>query len=257
MWNPFKFKPIIPADTQDFIIDAYAWLNKHFADDETKLILPTREFFPQVLSDEQQAAEATFNAIKAHAGMIEWPCVLVAQEPDVDALVAPTIAVQNTPQTPLGTFSVNSVKDDSDSSEQQIEITYNPAIASQPMILVSTLAHELAHYLTAGAPEPPPGGWESWEFVTDIAATFMGFGIFMANSATNFSQFRDVDSQGWKYSRSGYLSETEHVMVLAIFARIHQIEPSKVLGHLKSGLRPLFKKALKQVDKFELIDKLK
>ncbi|MDX6851136.1 hypothetical protein SCD92_17290, partial [Gilvimarinus sp. SDUM040013] len=58
---------------------------------------------------------------------------------------------------------------------------------TSPTQLVATFAHELSHYLTCTANEPPPGGWDNWEFATDIAATFLGFGVFMANSSFNFS----------------------------------------------------------------------
>ena len=72
--------------------------------------------------------------------------------------------------------------------------------------MVATFAHELSHYLTATAPEPPPGGWDNWEFATDICASFLGFGIFVANSAFSFNQYTEVDSQGWQSSRGGYLT---------------------------------------------------
>lgn len=240
MWRLFRSKPVIADESAQYIVDVYQWLRRHFERDETQLVLPTREFFPQVLSDERQAVEATFAAIKQYAGMKDWYCELVAQAPDVETKVAPALMVQDAPHDALGTFSIN--------SEDVIEISYNPAIVAQPMVLVSTLAHELAHYLTATATEAPPGGWENWELVTDIAATFMGFGVFMANGASNFRQFSEVDAQGWQFNRNGYLTEAEHLYVLAIFTKLHNIETKMVLKHLKSGLRPLFKKALKAVE---------
>ncbi|MDH4318404.1 MAG: hypothetical protein OEV64_08445 [Desulfobulbaceae bacterium] len=58
--------------------------------------------------------------------------------------------------------------------------------------MIATFAHELSHYLIATAPEPPPGGWESWKFATDIGATFLGFGIFQGK--------RVIISRKYKYN---------------------------------------------------------
>ncbi|REL29586.1 hypothetical protein [Thalassotalea euphylliae] len=125
------------------------------------------------------------------------------------------------------------------------------------MQLVATLAHELAHYLTATAKDEPPGGWENWEFATDIAATFMGFGIFMANSAFNFSQYADADSQGWKSGRSGYLSENEHIYALAIFLLLKDLSINEASRYLKPHLGKQLKKVMKLLSNSDFIIELK
>jgi hypothetical protein len=56
-------------------------------------------------------------------------------------VVAPILAIQNGPSSPHGTFQAT--------EENEVIITYNPSLASQPIQLVATFAHELAHYLTA------------------------------------------------------------------------------------------------------------
>ena len=180
--------------------------------------------------------------------MDEWPCKLKAQEDDIETRVAPTLSIQNAPQNPNGTFEL--------SESDKIVITYNPALVHSPTQLVATLAHELGHYLTATSPEPPPGGWENWEFATDITATFLGFGVFMANSAFNFQQFTEVDSQGWEYNRSGYLSESEHVYALAIFLLLKKIPFERALSHLKPHLRKVLKKCIKELSESGYIKEL-
>lgn len=171
--------------------------------------------------------------------MEDWPCELRAQEPDPDRKVAPTVIIQGGEDSPLGTFSTESSK--------KTIITYNPAITSSPNQLVATFAHELAHYLTGTCQEPPPGGWENWEFATDIAAVFLGFGIFMANSAFNFKQYTDVDSQGWSASRSGYLSEAEFAFALGIFIKLQEIDPDEVYPYLDLNIKSMVKKSLSEL----------
>lgn len=163
--------------------------------------------------------------------------------------VAPTLLIQNAPANPHGTFVANANK--------EIVITYNPRLVRNPIQLVATYAHELAHYLTGTGSEAPPGGWENWEFATDVAATFLGFGVFMANAAFTFQQFAGTDSQGWQYTRSGYLSQGEHLVALAIFLALQGTAAEVALPHLKPGLRKMLKKAVRDVTNAGLIPQLR
>ena len=187
MFGFFKKKPVLSRDNILFQIETYKWLMKHFGGDDfyqdTVLVLPTREFFPSEVSNEKEAATETFLQVKKYAGLESWDCVLLEQEKDPDPSVGPALLIQGTESSPLGTFSV---------SDETVQITYNPTLLKQPTQLVATFAHELAHYLTATSREEPPGGWENWEFVTDLTAFFLGFGIFMANSALIFNSLQTL-----------------------------------------------------------------
>ena len=124
MFSIFKSKPLLSDKDREFQIACYKWLLKNFGGDEfyknTKLVLPTRDFFPSEIQSFDGAATETFNAVKKYAGMSEWPCTLEKQEEDVDVMVAPTIVIPNVQASPLGTFQVDDKED--------IVITYNPAI---------------------------------------------------------------------------------------------------------------------------------
>ncbi|WP_444957169.1 hypothetical protein [Microbulbifer sp. ZKSA002] len=252
MFGIFKSKSVLSKQDTEFQIATFKWLLRNFGGDDfyqhATLVLPTKEYFPSKVETPEQAATETFLAVKKYAGMENWPCRLKAQEKDVDIKVAPTLTIQNTPQDPLGTFEIK--------EDDEVIITYNPTVAHNPMQLVATLAHELAHYLTATSPEEPPGGWDNWEFVTDIAATFLGFGIFMANAAFTFQQFTSVDSQGWRYNRSGYLSESEYIYSLAIFLKLKKIPVEKAASHLKPNLRKVLKKSINEISKLQCIEEL-
>lgn len=252
MFQLFKSKPLLSEADLTFQVATYAWLLKHFGGDDfyktTQLVLPTSSFFPEQVSEPKQAALATFESVKQHAGMATWQCQLVAQDDDINPVVSPTMVVQNAPVQPNGTFQAT--------EDNNVVITYKPSLIGQPIQLVATLAHELSHYLTATAQEPPPGGWENWEFATDITATFLGFGIFMANSAFNFRQYSNAESQGWQSNTSGYLSEQEHIYALAIFLKLKQLPISHALVHLKPHFRKFLKKADKELDKSGYIAEL-
>lgn len=171
--------------------------------------------------------------------MSAWDCELVAQDEDPLQVVAPTVVVQGLDSGPLGTFSV--------SDDDVVKITYNPKTLSDPESYIATVAHELAHYLMLHADELPPGGIENHEYATDALAVVMGFGVFLSNTAFQFSQYTSVDSQGWSTQTQGYLSQYELVYCLAIFAALKNIPKSSVLQHLKPSLRGFYRKCEKEL----------
>jgi hypothetical protein len=253
MWDIFKTKPVLSEEDRDFQHACYEWLLKHFGGsgfyEETVLVLPTEKFSPTKVDSAEEAAETTFAQVKKYAGMEEWPCILRSQEEDPNLVVAPTVVVQNTEHNPLGTFSAN--------ENREVTITYNPKLTADPIQMIATFAHELSHYLTGTASEPPPGGWDNWEFATDICASFLGFGIFLANSAFSFQQYTTADSQGWETSRSGYLSEAEHSYSLALFLNLKGISLERALKYCDTNIKTNLKQAQKEIGGSSIIDQLR
>ena len=249
----FSKSKLLSEEDEYFQIECFKWLLTHFGGDsfykESKLVLPTNDYFPDKVESNESAAESTFKQVLKYAGMEDWPVELVEHEQDPDLQVAETIVIQKAEHNPLGTFSINENK--------EVKITYNPRLTANPLLMVSTFAHEISHYLTACAPEPPPGGWGNWEFVTDIAATFIGFGVFQANSAFEFKQITSSSTMGWQTSRAGYLSEAEHCYALAIFLGLKGIDSRLALEHCKKNVSSNLKKALKELDESEIMDDLK
>lgn len=253
VWSPFRKKPLLSGEDTLFQIECYKWLLSNFGGDgfykEAHLVLPTNDYFPSAVNSNESAAQMVFEQVKRYAGMSGWPVKLKAQEEDPNIHVAPTLIVQNVEQSSLGTFSFD--------ENNEATITYNPKIVKNPMQMVATFAHELSHYLTGTALEPPPGGWENWEFATDIGATFLGFGIFQANAAFNFSQYSSGDVVGWQTSGGGYLSQAEHSYALAIFLRLKNIQPESAFPHCSANIKGYLKLALREIDKSDVINELK
>jgi len=253
MWNPFKSKPLLSEEDREFQFQNFKWLLTHFGGpyfyDTTNLVLPTDTYFPSEVSSNQDAAHSTFQHVLEHAGLANWPVNLEVQEADPNLEVSPTIVIRNTDTSPAGTFSVD--------ENEKVKITYNPEIASDPVKMVSVFSHELAHYLTATSQEPPPGGWDNWEFTTDICAIFMGFGIFQANSAFKFQQYATSDSIGWRTSAVGYLSQPERCFALAIFLKLKNISPNVAYPHCDSNVKSYLKQAIGELDASNMINKLR
>ena len=94
------------------------------------------------------------------------------------------------------------------------------------------------------------------ELATDLLTVYLGFGIFGANSAFNFSQHHDTMSQGWKYSRSGYLNERAWVFALALFLETRGQDSEGPKRFLKSHLFADLGKARRSIQQRAIVSRL-
>jgi hypothetical protein len=239
MW-PFRAKSILEPDEEDWQIATWRWLiyERGGHDDirESPLVFPTGSFFPATEAKGAELAQYVFDHVKTHARMQEWPCELIEQ-PDTGSLtVNPVTALRVRKASPAGTFMHDG---------NAAQISYSPSLLKDRVALVSTLAHELAHYLIGHPKRMPPGGGSGLEPATDLAVAYLGFGIFGANSAFQYKQHQDFMSQGWSYSRLGYIKEREWVFALAIFLALKDIKADVAKPHLKSHLASQLNRAEK------------
>ena len=212
MRKPIRFKPksFLDAARRDWQFDAFAWLLRNsggypkFCD--TTLVLPTAEHFPDLGMSGHAAATALFRRVREHAGMVEWPC---AVEPGASGEHPRLVATDRLPI-----------------------IRYAPDMA-EPLPLVATFAHELARYLVDTFDEPPPGGELLRDPAIDLAAVFMGFGLFMANAAVR--------------SPNHDLNEGEMAHALAIFCILHRTPTDSVERFLNAHLRKYLRLAARDL----------
>ena len=115
-------------------------------------------------------------------------------------------------------------------------ITYKPG-ALEPVSLVATFAHDLARYLVETFEEPAPGGAALHEPAIELAAVFMGFGLFTANSAVEITHYE--------------LNEGEFVHALAMFCLLRKMDPESVAPHLNPHLRKYLRLAARDLAQHE------
>jgi hypothetical protein len=258
MFGLFKRKPVLDQDSAQWIFAAFEWAINSFGSDffreDTVLVRPVNEHFPNLQADPGKLAENLFEIVRTFAGMQDWPCELVAQDPDPEAHVGRHIFIEGIPRGPAGTFRLAIAEG---AEKHRALITYNPKHLNDPGALVATFAHELAHYLAHSVREKPPGGDDLEEYATDLLAVFMGFGIFQANTAFTFRQFQTSGSQGWSWQRQGYMSQYELVYALAIFSHLKALTRRDVEPFLKNSLVPFYRKALKEIASREELVRLK
>jgi hypothetical protein len=201
MRNPFRVrpKPFLDTARREWQFDTFGWLLRNcggypkFLD--TDLVLPVDAHYPRKVSGHAGVA-ALFRRVRDQAGMSEWPCTVEPWSPQ--------------PRSAAG-------------SPDNVPVISYPPESIEPISLVATFALELARYLIETFEEPPPGGAALLEPAIEIAAVFMGFGLFMANA-----QYRGASHQ---------LNEGEFVHALAMFCLLRKMQTESVEGHLNPHLR--------------------
>lgn len=236
-----KNKPILDEDVETFHIRTWEWLldcggGPKFVRDR-KLVLPNAAFFPATDLEGHARAEHILRACQTHAGLSDRPVKLIGQA-ELAGRVSTFLNVQN-PAHAAGTFS---------HSGNAGRITYDVGLLKRPVSLIATFAHELGHYFNDGFRHGHPDGEDAIEPATDTTASFLGFGVFGANSAFEFQRFQDYDSQGWSSSRLGYIGEDEWAFDLAMFSALgsHDLEPAREF--LKPHIWKQANRALKQIE---------
>jgi hypothetical protein len=230
-----------------WLFDVFAWLLESFGGSSrlqgTRLALPTHEFFPVSSRDPRERAQQVFDLVKEHAGMSRWPCRLEFwREPSIAEILD---GMPHDGTESKGTAGSIFARE----GTKEIVITCNENNLESPMDLVATLAHEFGHYLLFTATTPVPGGDEMHEPATDVSAVFMGFGVFLANSAFSFQQLDRGALQGWSARRRGYLGEVELSYALAIFACAKALPIKEIRIRLDTNPRSYIKKAAKDIEK--------
>ena len=77
----FDTKPVLDTGSSDWILDTFAWALENFElqvfRQDTRLILPTNDFYPGKVSSIAEMAQSVFDKTLIYAGMEHWPLQLV------------------------------------------------------------------------------------------------------------------------------------------------------------------------------------
>ena len=247
----FQSKPYLDEATTRWIFDTYQWALTHFDRNEfeqqSQLILPTGEFYPDRVSSIEEMAASVFEKTLAYAGMQHWPIKLISP-----MAYQQNAQYQQMPLLQLGEAirgdKVQIISNDfRQGANNHIYISYNPNQINQPQDLIASYAQALAAILIAQKGVTPPGGEKFVPQAIDLVSSFLGFGVMFTNTAYQFKG--GCGSCYNKYAnREVALPENEMVYCLAVFCVLKSIPVTHVTRHLKSHLRGEFKKAIKELN---------
>lgn len=243
MLGLFNTKPSLDEATTRWLFEVYAWALKNFGSDcfykDTMLVTPTNEHFPGRIDSAEKMAETVFDRVQTYAGMQHWPFKPIPVDLAHGLGGISEIRVSRAPRGPACHVSVIGDTD-------ILAIPYDPEQARKPDRLIALFARELASHLMHASSETPPGNEDQRDHVVDVLAIFLGFGVFLANNAFTLGG-GSCSGCGMSPQALGSLMEEEMVYALAIFCGLKDIKKQQVLPHLKGKLRPLYKRANKDI----------
>ena len=240
----FGGRTFLDPEVEPWHLDVWATLIERFSAGlpvaDTPVALPTRDFFPSTEATGHAKAEHIFGCVRTIMAMplTDWPCALVQQPRRPTGLQVAEFVHIGGGDAPGGTFRVN--------ADGAVMITYAPDLLDDPMSLVATLGHEMAHYLLAAEDDLVED--ETHELMTDLTVAYAGLGVFGANTAFSFEQHGDAFSQGWRSRSSGYLSPRSWAFALAVFGELRG-DDGGMGNHLKPEIEGLRRQAVKYLRK--------
>lgn len=191
-----KLKLPISIEDAKVIEEYMLWINDNIFDIlEKETILPTPSFFERVLTSSEDDAFYILQKVGEFYS-IDISSIQLSFYQEGESDLTNNI-ILNKEKGTAGLYFQEKGK---------YNIAINKKQLKDPQSLVAVMAHEVAHYILIGMMKE----YESSEELTDLLAIAGGFGIFLGNSAFNFSQYQTGDGWGgWSYSSQGYLSQQE------------------------------------------------
>jgi hypothetical protein len=241
----FAKRPPLDEPSVQWLMEVFAWALRHLDaevfDRDTRLVTPTNEHYPGRVNSVHGMVELIFRQTAAYAGLGHWPFRLV--EAGTVALPEPgRIAL------PARLRQAGATQDPAIASGPKIPVGYDPAMINNPEAMIAGFAQVLAHHLGSAVRAPVPGGIENWPQATEVLGVFLGFGLMFANTASSFPARSCGGCGGPPVQRHAYLSEDDINYALAIFCRLKGIPEREALRHLKTSLRPHFKRCLRDLE---------
>jgi hypothetical protein len=236
----FKWlQPKCPIDPElkQWIETRMAWLAREFGIEQlwdAEVILPTEQYFPDRLDGSEHSLRQLLDQVCKYMRVPSDRVTLRLYSEDRHVDLAPGFVIQSDKGGSAGMYSADTKEIIS------IETSGNP----DPMSLVATMAHELAHVHLLGD-ERLSAEEEDHEHVTDLTTVFFGMGIFNANTTVQSEQWSSGGWSGWQTSTQGYLDEPSFAYAHALFAWLRSEHRPEWDRHLTPTIRSLFRKGLK------------
>jgi hypothetical protein len=214
-----------------------AWLSREFDGEgpvDRKLVLPTPEFFPDAYDGSTAAVRAMFDRVRERMGVDEERVRLAF----MDASRGPMLVNGDGDALPTaaGLWECGD-------GEHTI-IRLDRSQFARPNDLIATMAHELAHERLMGEGRIDDNRYDN-ELLTDLTATWLGFGIFLANSPRGDWKAIAKTGPGTSLVRPEYMTAPFYAYTMATLANLRFEEQPAWAKHLRWDVRSLFKQAMR------------
>jgi hypothetical protein len=231
------FRPSCPCDpaAKGWVEERLLWLADQFDDSAftgRRLVLPTPQFFPDPYDGTKKSVRTLLDRV----------CGYMDVEPDLVALklvenVGKLWLVNDSGQVLPGAAGTYS------EGRERFRFTLDKSELHDPMGLVGTMAHELAHVRLLGEGRIMREVYDN-ELLTDLTTVHFGMGIFLANSPRNWdSQYSKWP--GTDLNKPEYMTPPMFGYALAHLAWFRGEKKPDWARHLHSNARGDFWQALR------------
>jgi hypothetical protein len=237
------FSPTCPCDpaAKPWIEERLRWLSVQFGIHillERPIILPTSEFFPDDWDGSLESVRRMFQRVCQY--MAVNPATVEVQL-FTDRTVSSINALDPTRGFAAGTWQ------EGETPWHKGIVRIERSALDRPSDLVGIMAHELAHQRLLGEGRSEATAYDN-ELLTDLAAIYHGFGVFLANNPRKSTG----DLSHWpgsKLCRPEYISEPMMGYALAHIAWFRDEDRPEWVKHLRWAPRAVFKQGLRYLQK--------
>lgn len=233
------FKPTCPVEPAErtWAGGRMRWLQSEFGPGPARgpVVLPTPEFFPEPYGGSEEDGRVLVGRVCRYMGVAPGGLEVV-------------FYTERRPFPMEGFQSHHGAAGLYEQSAWGARIQIERAALRDPLTLVATTAHELAHLLLLGG-NRLTGDEPDHEQVTDLLTVYLGLGVFTANSRVRSQASHDGLTESWEIRRLGYLSQQLVGYALALYARLREEDAPAWASHLCPDVRSYFKQAQRWLKK--------
>lgn len=207
------------------------WLSEQFGLEpllNADVLLPTSEHFPEPYHGMPEDAERLLQRMRRQLHVDPTAKIVLQIHADVEMPHA------------AGTF------EEDESGGTIIRATESQL--TDPLQLIATLSHELAHQRLLGE-KRLAGTEDDHERLTDLLPVFFGAGVFAANAVIQETSRTEGNWYSWSISQWGYLPARIFGYAFALFAWIRDEQRPSWADHLRTDARTALLQGLKYLRK--------
>lgn len=228
--------PVDP-EAKRWVEGRLGWLRDEFGADDLYaggMVLPTREYFPDPYDGSRKAVRVLFDRVCDYMGVEPGLIRLKFLRPSANPLFLVNDGGEAVPTEAAGLY------------EGEV-IRVNESETADPMSLVGTLAHELAHQRLIGEGRIDPDVYDN-ELLTDLTVVYKGLGVFLANVPRHWDG-NHTRWPGTDLRKPEYMTGPMFGYALALMAWVRQDGNPAWARHLRSGVRAEFRQGLRFLHK--------
>lgn len=236
------FRPTCPVDAiaKGWLEERLGWLSDQFGFDtftRRAVVLPTADFFPDPYDRSDAAVRRLFERVCRYME-VDPRGIHLEFHRDHSSLRLTDERGRDIPNAAAGLYGT-----DSFGTVIRLETTY----VDDPMDMVGTIAHELAHHRLLGENRISRDVFDN-ELLTDLTVVFHGMGIFLANRPHQWDSMFSV-WPGTSARRPEYMTYPMYGYALALSAWCRNEERPPWAKHLRMDSRASFKQGLRYLRK--------